>query len=120
MVEETLVVAEVVGVDLKVVADVGQAFGAGDGADRVVVDCDGDGARGAEDVGDCGEGGGVGGEADAWCWSVLSQEEVSLGVGIPLGSTMAKWDAMRCRSSSSSMDEGISMSRAVCGFSPRR
>lgn len=51
-VEEALVVAQVVWVDVEVVAHVGEAVGAFRIADGVAIDCDGYGCFGGEDVGD--------------------------------------------------------------------
>jgi hypothetical protein len=121
LVEEALVVAQVVRVDLEVVAYVGEAFWAGDGPDGVVVDGEAYGGGGVEDGGGGEEGGGGGLEADAWRdVSTLGGDDCEREMDRPLGSTMAKCEAIRCCRLSRSASAGISTSRAVEGSSPKR
>ncbi|GKT95657.1 LOW QUALITY PROTEIN: short-chain dehydrogenase/reductase [Colletotrichum tofieldiae] len=119
LLEEALVVAQVVWVDLEVVADEGEALGTGDLADGVAIDGDGDGSVGGEDVGDCCQSIVSGDEADALELLLLDYSGEALD-GLPLWSTTAKWEAARCWRPSSSVEAGISNSVVTEGSSPNR
>jgi hypothetical protein len=97
-VEQSLMVAEMVRVDLVVVADVREAFGTWHVSDLLAVDCDRDRLLAVDDFGHLCQGFVVHGEVDSCCNLVAGL--LARAFHVPFGSKTAKYPATSRRSES--------------------